>query len=84
VFQYIGTLDEPNQIGLVRRDGNRIVLDFVTQKVLFTDRNRWFGQDELLSDDHLKTQVSELVTRWNELRYGAISTDLSQLGSEEQ
>jgi phosphoglycerol transferase MdoB-like AlkP superfamily enzyme len=84
VFQYIGTLDEPNQIGLVRRDGSRIVLDFVTHKVLFTDRNRWFGQDELLSDDQLKTQVSELVTRWNELRYGAISTDLSQLGSEEQ
>jgi hypothetical protein len=32
----------------------------------------------------LKAQVTELVNRWNELRYGSNSTDVCQLGSDEQ
>jgi hypothetical protein len=84
VFQYIGTIDEPIQIGLVQRDGDRIVLDFLNQKVFFSDTNRWFSQDELLSKTQFKNKVTDLVTRWNELRHGSHPTNISQLGNQQQ
>jgi hypothetical protein len=50
VFQYIGELQNPIQIGLVERNERRLILDLRTRQVFFSDRPEPIPYQELTSE----------------------------------
>jgi arylsulfatase A-like enzyme len=62
VFQYIGDLQQPVQIGLVEKNGRRLVLDFRTRQAFFSDLQESIPYDEL--NPELSARVERLVSEW--------------------
>jgi len=69
VFQLVGPLHRPQLVGIVSDGERRTMLDLRTQKVYFSDQDRWMDLDAALQDLHLGTRTLELVLRWETLRW---------------
>lgn len=68
VFQYIGSLDNPVQIGMVRKNEERTILDLRTRKCFFSDLGLWVHCDQL-PEQHLAERVKQLIREWERLRW---------------
>ena len=47
VFQYVGDIGHPSEIGTVTETGKRTVLDFAKKSFFFSDLGRWFTYEDL-------------------------------------
>jgi Sulfatase len=47
VFQYVGPLEDPIQIGMVAYGGRRTIIDFDKKAFFFSDLDRWFTYSQL-------------------------------------
>ena len=69
VFQYIGTLDRPAQIGLVKAGGLRTVFDFDTGDVRFTASGRAIAYRTLPAGSAARARADHLIHRWEAERW---------------
>jgi phosphoglycerol transferase MdoB-like AlkP superfamily enzyme len=64
VFQYIGDLQQPVQIGLVERNERRTILDFRTRQAFFNYRQESVPYQELGRLPELSDAVQRLIAEW--------------------
>jgi arylsulfatase A-like enzyme len=64
VFQYLGNIDRPRQIGLVTGSG-QLVYDFRQQRVRTTRTEAWRRIEDLTSDEHARFQ--QLLWSWERM-----------------
>ncbi|MDX6749941.1 sulfatase-like hydrolase/transferase [Geminicoccaceae bacterium 1502E] len=67
VFQLIGDLESPAQIGMVEPDGRRTILDPASREVFFSEQERWLPYDALAPASAGRERADRLVQGW-ELR----------------
>jgi phosphoglycerol transferase MdoB-like AlkP superfamily enzyme len=64
VFQYIGDLQQPVQIGLVDQNERRTILDLRTRQAFFSDRQESVPYQELGRLPELSVRVRRLIAEW--------------------
>jgi phosphoglycerol transferase MdoB-like AlkP superfamily enzyme len=71
VFQNIGSLQRPYQVGIVEDGGRRTVLDTHSREIYFSDLDRWVEYEELgtMPDSDLVQRADRLVSEWGRLRW---------------
>ena len=69
VFQYIGSIPNPAQIGMVEKGGKRTLLDFRNRKILYQDLQRWADIDQALNDASLAVRAKTLIETWETLNW---------------
>ncbi|MBM4137544.1 MAG: hypothetical protein FJ241_12045 [Nitrospira sp.] len=75
VFQYIGELNNPIQIGIVEINEQRTVLDLRTKKCFFSDLGIWEDYDKL--NGNLFVRIKRLILEWERLRWEVVRKGLS-------
>lgn len=68
VFQVIGGLSKPVQIAHVSFCGKRTIYDFRTNRLFFTETNKWVPYEQAISDIKYQTRVTNLIREWERLR----------------
>jgi glucan phosphoethanolaminetransferase (alkaline phosphatase superfamily) len=68
VFQYIGDVEHPPEIGTVGYGEERTILDFESGKIFFSDRGRWFAASEVLADPVLCSRVGRVLAEWDKAK----------------
>jgi len=69
VFQYIGSIDKPIQIGMVEKNGVRTVFDFRNRKLLFNRQTHWVSVDQALQDAATAATANTLIGEWERLNW---------------
>jgi len=69
VFQFVGPLKQPVQIGFVELGERRTLFDFRTREFFFSDRGRWFPYAAADKDPELHDRAMELIQRWETVRW---------------
>jgi glucan phosphoethanolaminetransferase (alkaline phosphatase superfamily) len=68
VFQYIGDVEHPPEIGTVGYGEERTILDFESGKIFFSDRGRWLAESEVLADPVLCGRVGRVLAEWDKAK----------------
>lgn len=68
VFQFVGSLSQPELIAHVKQDGIRTLFDFRSEQVFFSDLKAWKSYKEALLDPAYKDRVINLLREWESLR----------------
>ncbi|MGR9051484.1 MAG: sulfatase-like hydrolase/transferase [Gammaproteobacteria bacterium] len=69
VFQLVGSLSHPTQIGHVRYGGDRIIFDFRSDRFFLGGQKQWKSFSELLPDPENKKRAVSLIHEWESLRW---------------
>jgi hypothetical protein len=69
VFQYLGALDRPGEIGLARGDGSRILFDLYEQAVWTSESDSWTPYAELAPGSAERRAADRLIDRWARERW---------------
>jgi len=69
VFQFVGPLNRPVQIGFVELGEKRTIFDFRTREFFFSDRGRWFPYAAADKDPELRDRAMDLVREWERVRW---------------
>ncbi len=68
-FQFVGSLDHPQELCHVRADGIRTLFDLRTRKVFFSDLKRWVDFEQAYNDAELGPRTRALLHHWESLRW---------------
>lgn len=68
LFQYIGEVEHPPEIGTVGFGEKRTIVDFESGKMFFSDRGRWFAASEVLADPVLRSRVGRVLAEWDKAK----------------
>ena len=69
VFQWVGGLSQPSLIAHVMHDSVRILFDFRSEQVFFSESNSWKSYHDALQDPLYKKRVIRLLREWEALRW---------------
>lgn len=69
VFQFLGDINAPVQIGMVEINEKRTVLDMRTRKCFFSDLGIWIDYERLQENENLFDRVRRLILEWERLRW---------------
>jgi hypothetical protein len=67
VFQYLGTLDRPGSIGIVRRGGERIEFNLFREAVWTSRSGRWIRYRDLAGP--ARAEADALIDEWARQRW---------------
>jgi phosphoglycerol transferase MdoB-like AlkP superfamily enzyme len=69
VFQWVGSLSQPSLIAHVMHDGVRILFDFRSEQVFFSESNSWKSYKDTLLNTSNKKRIVNLIREWESLRW---------------
>ena len=86
VLQFVGSLDNPQLIGIVSYGEIRTILDLRTRRVYFSDLDHWDEFDLAWKNPTLKPRIQTLIELWERTRWedylSGESTKNQQLNSK--
>jgi len=69
VFQYLGTLDRPGQIGLVGASGSQIIFNLYREAVWTSASGRWTSYSDLPAGSADRSAADALIDEWARQRW---------------
>lgn len=75
VFQLVGSLARPTLIAHVGQGGKRILFDFRSEQVFYSDLNIWKSYQEALADPEFRPGIERLIRHWEDLRWREYEAD---------
>ncbi len=70
-FQFVGSLNQPQLVGIVSAGEHRTILDINTRKVYSSRLKKWSYFNEALDNPDIAEQAKQLVKEWEEVRWRA-------------
>ncbi|HIE54135.1 MAG TPA: hypothetical protein EYP90_02950, partial [Chromatiaceae bacterium] len=68
LFQFVGSLDRPQLIGIVSSGETRTILDLNTRKLFFNQSKGWVPFDDAIHDNALGARAKALIEAWETAR----------------
>ena len=75
VFQWVGSLSQPELIAHVTHDGVRTLFDFRSEQVFFSELKLWKPYHDARQDPLYKERVTHLLRDWEALRWRQYSAE---------